>query len=129
MNDAPRGCKVGAERVRIAVLDTGFEPPDTLMVNYEAEGRINVAQSRSFLAKGEETAGEVNKGLDWRKDSNGHGTCVGQILLDVAPMADIHIARVFESGKDLSNPELAPQVQEKISQVSKPVYRTKTPRY
>lgn len=109
------------ERIRIAVLDTGFQPPDSLMTNYESEKRIRVEQSDTFLAQVE---GDQDT-RDWRLDQDGHGTNVALILLKVAPVADLHIARVFRSGKDLRNPQLASTIHQRIAQV--PMSQTPLP--
>ncbi|KAF5005982.1 hypothetical protein FDECE_7608 [Fusarium decemcellulare] len=96
--------------VGIAVLDTGLQLPAELQENYKAAGRIKIEQSESFLS---DENGTVNQ--DWGIDCDGHGTCVGQIIFDVAPVADVHIARVFKSRADLSNPNMASQIHKRIA--------------
>ncbi|KAF6826078.1 subtilase [Colletotrichum musicola] len=91
-----------AARVKVAVLDTGFQPPEVLQENYEAESRINLQQSGTFVSS---TKGDATH--DWNVDCDGHGTRVGQILLQVAPAADLHVAKVFRTRDDLADPELA----------------------
>ncbi|CZR67542.1 uncharacterized protein PAC_17441 [Phialocephala subalpina] len=100
-----------AGRVTVAVLDTGFEPPDALMDTYQNFHRIR--ESKTWLsAEGE------NKGIppdNWKIDLDGHGTHVADLLLRVAPIADVHIAQVFKTRKDLANPEIAAQVHQRIA--------------
>ncbi|KAM5347454.1 hypothetical protein ACJ41O_010459 [Fusarium nematophilum] len=97
-------------RVKIAVLDTGLQLPEELHANYVEEGRINVGKSESFILDTCEA--------DWAVDVDGHGSRVGQIVLQVAPTADLHVARVFKSRRDLESldiPEIGAQVCERIS--------------
>jgi hypothetical protein len=43
---------------------------------------------------------------------------VGQIILEFAPAADLHIAKVFKVPKDLADPKLATEVHKRIAEVS-----------
>ena len=104
-----------AGRVSVAVLDTGFEPSKSLMVNYEDDCRIK--DSKTFLINEKD---RVTDSESWRTDSDGHGTHVAQLLLRVAPVADVHIAKVFETRKDLNKPEIAATVYQGIADVSQP---------
>ncbi|KAK1254162.1 hypothetical protein MKX08_008157 [Trichoderma sp. CBMAI-0020] len=97
-------------RVKIAVLDTGLQLPESLQENYEAEGRVTVEASESFLPRTKDDADG-----SWRVDRDGHGSRVGQIILDVAPEADLHVARVFKSGGDLANPKMAADIYKSIA--------------
>ncbi|KAK1965187.1 subtilase [Colletotrichum sublineola] len=99
-----------ATRVKIAVLDTGLQLPGALQENYEEEGRVNLQQSETFVPV---TEGETTH--DWRVDCDGHGSRVGEILLRIAPTADLHVAKVFETRGDLADPEMATQVHERIA--------------
>lgn len=99
-------------RVTVAVLDTGFEPSEGLMANYEQANRIK--ESKSWVAS--EGDHEVNP-ENWRKDLDGHGTHVAYLLLRVAPVADVHIAQVFKSRKDLEDPRIAGTVHQRIAGV------------
>lgn len=113
-------------RVTVAVLDTGFEPPEGLMASYEQSNRIK--ESRSWVAS--EGSQEVNS-ENWRKDLDGHGTHVAYLLLRVAPVADVHIAQVFKTRKDLEDPGMAAAVHERIASVRHAIvfnysYRTDT---
>lgn len=99
-------------RVKIAMLDTGLQLPESLQANYEAEGRISTKASESFLPNAKEATNR-----DWRFDCDGHGSRVGQIILEVAPEADLHVARVFKSGSDLANPNMATEIYKSIAEV------------
>ncbi|KAI0543459.1 subtilase [Xylaria curta] len=100
-----------ANRVKIAVLDTGLQLPGALQENYEDAKRIDVQQSEIFVPP---TKGETIH--EWRVDDDGHGTRVGQIILKFAPAADLHIAKVFKTRDDLLDPKLATQVQKRIAE-------------
>ncbi|EFQ36019.1 subtilase [Colletotrichum graminicola M1.001] len=93
-----------ATRVKVAVLDTGFQLPEVLQENYEGEDRINFQQSDTFVPA---TKGDATH--DWKVDCDGHGSRVGQIVLRVAPAADLHVAKVFRTKDDLADPEMAVQ--------------------
>ena len=82
------------------------------MASYEHANRIK--ESRSWVAsKGDQEVDSEN----WRKDLDGHGTHVAYLLLRVAPVADIHIAQVFKTRKDLEDPGMAATVHERIASV------------
>lgn len=98
-----------ATRVKIAVLDTGLQLPESLQENYIDEGKIAVEASQSFLPG--------TKGDAWNMDCDGHGSQVGQIILKVAPAADLHVARVFKDREYLANPNTAVQVHKSIAEV------------
>ncbi|KAI0881978.1 subtilase [Annulohypoxylon maeteangense] len=98
-----------ATRVKIALLDTGLQLPGALQENYEEEERINVQQSKTFVPPAKR--GAVH---DWRIDNDGHGSRVGQIILEFAPGADLHVAKVFQTRDDLADPEIASQVHNRI---------------
>lgn len=69
------------ERIRIAVLDTGYDP-DAVFFNRERRKRIRGWQDY------------VEKGQAQAKDEDGHGTHVLSVLMKVAPAADIFVGRV-----------------------------------
>ncbi|KAK2032675.1 subtilase [Colletotrichum zoysiae] len=100
-----------ATRVKVAVLDTGFQLPEVLQENYESEGRINFQQSDTFVSA---TKGDATH--DWKVDCDGHGSRVGQIILRVAPTADLHVAKVFRTKGDLADPEMAVEVHGRIAE-------------
>ncbi|KAK2009327.1 subtilase [Colletotrichum eremochloae] len=100
-----------ATRVKIAVLDTGLQLPSALQENYEEEGRINLQQSETFVPV---TEGKTTH--HWRVDCDGHGSRVGEIILRIAPTADLHVAKVFETRGDLADPKMATQVHKRIAE-------------
>ena len=102
-----------AARVKIAVLDTGTQLSGALQENYEQEGRINILQSETFVSP---TNGEDTH--DWRVDLDGHGSRVSQIILEFAPAADLHIAKVFKTRSDLTGPDMAREVHNRIAKVN-----------
>ncbi|KAE9364083.1 hypothetical protein N431DRAFT_120568 [Stipitochalara longipes BDJ] len=81
--------QVREDRIRIAILDTGILGGDNLIT--AAKDRIRGYWSPEKLGQASEHD---------CKDSYGHGTHVARILLEVAPFADIFIAKVSEN-KDL----------------------------
>ncbi|KAH9217062.1 peptidase S8/S53 domain-containing protein [Leptodontidium sp. 2 PMI_412] len=89
-----------AGRVTVAVLDTGFQPSAALMETYQQFNRIR--ESKSWV-KSE----DGNEDEKWDSDQDGHGTQVAELFLRVAPVADIHVAKVFETRRDLVHPEMA----------------------
>jgi hypothetical protein len=68
--------------VKIAVLDTGIDISHPCIRQFQEDGRI--PGTRSFI-----------RSLNGDRDTYGHGTQVADILLSVAPNAEIY-ARVFE---------------------------------
>lgn len=90
--------------VKIAILDTGLQLADALQENYIAEGRISSADCKSFCTS------------EWNFDTDGHGSCIAQIILDAAPHAEVYIAKICERRKDFKNKH-AIEVQTRIAQV------------
>lgn len=103
-----------AGRVTVAVIDTGFQPPEALMDTYQKFHRIR--ESRTWLVAEEEN-NKVSPD-NWKVDLDGHGTHVADLLLRVAPIADVHIAQVFQTRKDLTNPDIAAQLHQRIANVN-----------
>ncbi|RSL41639.1 hypothetical protein CEP54_015753 [Fusarium duplospermum] len=99
-----------ATRVKVAVLDTGLQLPGALQENYEGAERINCQQSATFIAV---TGDEATR--EWKVDRDGHGSRVGEIILRFAPIADLHVAKVFQNRRDLANPNMATQVHKRIA--------------
>lgn len=113
--DRCHGLREGAKkatRIKIAVLDTGLQLPGALQENYEDQERINFQQSATFIPV---TGGEDTH--EWKVDCDGHGSRVGQIILQVAPTADLHVAKVFKTRDDLADPNIATQVHKRIAKV------------
>jgi len=67
--------------VKIAVLDTGIDPEHPSIDGAVQTNRIAVAES---FVNGDET-------ID---DRFGHGTHVAKLLLDVAPDAELYVAKI-----------------------------------
>jgi hypothetical protein len=76
------------KRIRIAVLDTGYDP-DALFFGRVRKRRIR--EWNDFVKKHEPNA----------LDEDGHGTHVLSVLMQVAPAADIFVARVARNTQDL----------------------------
>ncbi|CEJ90862.1 hypothetical protein VHEMI06615 [[Torrubiella] hemipterigena] len=104
--------KLADVAIKIAVLDTGFQLDEALQENYKAEGRIVAAQCKSFCSQDHDNR-------DWDVDIDGHGTYVGQIVLDVAPTSELYVAKVFQSRKDLQSQQWAVEVQQNIANAIK----------
>lgn len=100
-------------RVKVAVLDTGLQLPGAFQENYEDAERINCDQSASFIPV---TRGKAFQ--EWKVDCDGHGSRAGEIILNVAPTADLHVAKVFKTRYDLADPNMATQVHKHIAEVS-----------
>lgn len=77
------------ERIRIAVLDTGYDPQ-----------AIFFDRDRTPRIKGWKDCVERDQ---IHKDDDGHGTHVLSVLMQVAPAADIYVARIARSTSDLPN--------------------------
>ncbi len=82
----------GQKKVAIAILDSGIELSEAQKDKY-FRGR-EVAY-RSWVD--DEGSGD-GPSQDW-KDTVGHGTHLATLLARVAPMAAIHVARVFKRSK------------------------------
>jgi hypothetical protein len=77
------------ERIRIAVLDTGYDPATAF-----------------FLARKRRIQGWKDMVVDsstTRRDEDGHGTYVLSLLMKVAPAANFYVARVARNTNDLAN--------------------------
>lgn len=92
-------------RVKIAILDTGVDlaHPDFGKVDpVDPDNRIlrdRVKECRSFVG-----------GKDGDRDFSGHGTHSVALLLNLAPKADIYVARVVEGESNYVYPEAVAQV-------------------
>jgi len=103
-----------SSRIKIAVLDTGFQLSKAASENFEEQGRIRAAESHSFISSA--VPSELAQS-QWRLDKDGHGTNVATIVLKVCPMADVHVAQVFRTRKDLENPRLGAQIYANVANV------------
>ncbi|KAJ5979050.1 hypothetical protein N7501_002392 [Penicillium viridicatum] len=82
------GLKDPSRRVRIAVLDTGYDDNAPFFFLSDVEGRL----------KGWK---DWVDGSDQPKDLHGHGTHFVSLVLKCAPEADIYVARIAESPNQL----------------------------
>ncbi|KAH7159147.1 peptidase S8/S53 domain-containing protein, partial [Fusarium sp. MPI-SDFR-AT-0072] len=71
-------------RIRIAVLDSGVNEGISLICQAIKTNHINSLKSKSF----------VGRESNWRQDSDGHGSHIVQLLLKVAPMAEIYVGKI-----------------------------------
>ncbi|CEJ81249.1 hypothetical protein VHEMI01389 [[Torrubiella] hemipterigena] len=94
--------------VKIAVLDTGFQVNEALLANLIDAGRIASAECKRFCRPEHDLE-------TWNIDVDGHGTYVGQIVLDVAPTAQLYVAKVLQRREDLSSQKLTTIVQQNIA--------------
>lgn len=78
------------KRIRIAVLDTGYDP-----------GAIFFNRYRNRRLKAWKDFVEVDQPTP--KDGEGHGTHVLSVLMQVAPAADIYVARVAKDTSELQH--------------------------
>ncbi|KAJ5208734.1 subtilisin-like protein [Penicillium cf. viridicatum] len=82
------GLKDPSQRVRIAVLDTGYDDNAPFFFLPDVEGQL----------KGWK---DWVDGCDQPKDLHGHGTHLVSLVLKCAPEADIYVARIAESPNQL----------------------------
>ncbi|CEJ88375.1 hypothetical protein VHEMI04702 [[Torrubiella] hemipterigena] len=95
-----------SNRVKVAVLDTGLQLPEHLQAAYIDDGAIASTHCKSFC--GAE--------MDWNVDSDGHGTRVAGILLDVAPKVELYIAKVCQRQSDFVSGSNAANTQRNIAE-------------
>jgi len=77
-----------ADKIRIAIIDTGIDDEDDNLIEFCREsGRIK--DSCGFI-------NDPNSKPDTEdyKDVNGHGTHVARLILEMAPAAELYIAKV-----------------------------------
>lgn len=78
-------------RIRIAVLDTGYDPNSTFFVNRTRRRRI---QKWKDMTTADTRAA---------RDEHGHGTHVLSLLMKVIPAADVYVARVARNTDELAD--------------------------
>lgn len=91
--------------VKIAVLDTGLQLTECLQEAYKTEGRLVTAMS-------------FCQDPNWDVDNDGHGTCVGKLVLDVASRVKLYVAKVVQHRADLANPKVGEDVYQNIANAS-----------
>ena len=87
----------GKPRVRIAILDTGLNR------DHQAVSEMLAKPNRDRRIKARECfipAAELDDDEDPDNDPDGHGTHCAMVVHQVAPNADIYVARIF---KDQNN--------------------------
>lgn len=73
------------EPVRIAILDSGFDPNNSLLINDNGQRDPRIKRAQNFVYKTD----------SWDiQDEIGHGTHALGLLLKVATCAEIYVARV-----------------------------------
>lgn len=97
------------KHVKIAVLDTGMQLPSALQENYIDVGKLASTRSKSFCSENDTT---------WDTDKDGHGTNIGEIVLNIAPKTELFVAKVCNSRRDFTDPRQACQTQGNIADVS-----------
>ncbi|KAI3325795.1 hypothetical protein HD806DRAFT_491247 [Xylariaceae sp. AK1471] len=75
------------KRIRIAVLDTGYDPG---AIFFDRDRRSRLKDWKDYV--------ERDRTI---KDEDGHGTHVLSVLMQVAPAADIYVARIARGTPDL----------------------------
>lgn len=96
--------------VKIAVLDTGLQLPETVQHRYIQYGYVAADKCKSFYSMEHDAS-------PWNRDEDGHGTHICQILHDVAPNAEIYIAKIFKSRNDFATQKGAAEVQQNAATV------------
>lgn len=71
------------ERIRIAIIDTGIDNEDIHVEIARDVGRIKDCNCRGFV-----------KDADDYQDRHGHGTRVARLILQLAPSAELYIAKI-----------------------------------
>nr|RBQ96670.1 hypothetical protein FVER53263_11628 [Fusarium verticillioides] len=82
--------EMAGRRIRIAILDTGYDPGAIFFNRYRSR---RLKDWKDFIELGQPTP----------KDEEGHGTHVLSVLMQVAPAADIYVARVAKNTSELQN--------------------------
>ncbi|RSL74845.1 hypothetical protein CEP51_011412 [Fusarium floridanum] len=79
------------KRIRIAVLDTGYDPEAIMFKTPKRKRRIQ--KWKDYVIEDSTT----------RRDEDGHGTHVLSLVMKVAPAADIYVARVARDTEGLAH--------------------------
>ena len=74
-----------AEPVRIAILDSGYDPENPFLIEDLQLANPRIKEARSFVH---------GTGPHDTRDEIGHGTHALGLLLKVAPCAEIYVARI-----------------------------------
>ncbi|KAH6888447.1 hypothetical protein B0T10DRAFT_488196 [Thelonectria olida] len=92
-----QGAELANRRIRVAVLDTGFDPS----TDFFTRQRKRRLKGWKDYVEGQPSAKQDD--LSLAKDEDGHGTHVLSVLMKVAPAAEIFVARVARDESDLGN--------------------------
>lgn len=76
-------------RIRIAVLDTGYNPNTEFFLDRDRQRRL-----RGWKDWAVESSA-------YPRDDNGHGSNVLSLLMKMAPMADMYVARIAKNSAQL----------------------------
>ncbi|CAH0047107.1 unnamed protein product [Clonostachys solani] len=89
------------KKIRIVLLDTGIDAEETRMEMAIDDGRINRAESKSFVDS------------PWDQDDDMHGTNVAELATRAAPTAEIIIGKICERRDKLEDvlPRLAKAIR------------------
>jgi hypothetical protein len=90
-------------RPKIALIDTGYDPK-SFQENSRAR-RLGINHWKDFF-----------DGKACPLDEDGHGTSMLDLLMKVAPFADICVARIARSNQDLGGPDIRTS-QQRLAQV------------
>ncbi|KAI0401131.1 hypothetical protein F4802DRAFT_619154 [Xylaria palmicola] len=82
--------ELAGRRIRIAILDTGYDPD---AVFFDRNRKRHLQGWKDYVEKDQQLP----------KDEDGHGTHVLSVLMKVAPAADVFVARVTRDTPDLQN--------------------------
>lgn len=88
------------ERIRIAIIDTGIDDEDILIESARDDRRIKDCNCRGF----------VKDAYDYH-DVHGHGTRVARLILELAPSAELYIAKISD------DKSIEPKYLKRISEV------------
>ncbi|KAK4444753.1 hypothetical protein QBC34DRAFT_334442 [Podospora aff. communis PSN243] len=94
------------ERIRVAVIDTGYDPASTFLRDPSRRRRIQ--GWKDFVTDHSPTGQD-----EVRQDEDGHGTYVLSLLMKVIPAADFYVIRVARGTADL--PESSGNVAKAIT--------------
>lgn len=97
--------------VKIAILDTGLQLPETARHFYKP-GRIK--DCRSWLAPNVSSHGHPSADP---VDMDGHGTHAAGLILDVCEDAELYIGRIFVHRSEEQDASTADAVGERIAKV------------
>lgn len=98
-------------RIKVAILDTGFDREESATRGYT--DRIRNERRRRNGGRRDDPIKAIRSFVgDAGEDSCGHGTRVAQLILRLAPQADLYVAKVSKglSDGDVKSPEFVENV-------------------